>query len=430
MPSPRINVLVDGSPLDPAVLAQMTRAEVRESDCDPSVLALRFTLVQRPNGEFGPLDDGPFEPGAVLSFEVEPPGGLIQRLFEGPLTHVRPHFETLAANAYLEVLAMDAAVVLDAEERVAAYPNMSPSDVASQILSGYQIAAEVADTAVLYDEDRQLLMQRATDWRFLQHLAQPPRHALLLRVRRRALAGRRALPAAGRRRHGAARRRDPAGRPIAQLGRRAAAGHRARAVDRDGARPDRQADRARRRDARAQRARRRRRRDRGRAGADRRGRDCGGGAARATRSRSTRRSAPRRPRPPTPLASRSSCAPSSTRRCTAGCCAPAGRCSCAGSAAASRASSTSSRSAPRLRTRRSRRPSSPAATRPDRPAARASASRRRRCRRSDRVRRPAGPRLERRALLRQVRGRRHQHRRPEADRAYPREGAGGPGRRA
>ena len=171
MPSPRINVLVDGSPLDPAVLAQMTRAEVRESDCDPSVLALRFTLVQRPNGEFGPLDDGPFQPGAVLSFEVEPPGGLIQRLFEGLLTHVRPHFETLAANAYLEVLAMDAAVVLDAEERVAAYPNMSPSDVASQILSGYQIAAEVADTAVLYDEDRQLLMQRATDWRFLQHLA-------------------------------------------------------------------------------------------------------------------------------------------------------------------------------------------------------------------------------------------------------------------
>ena len=112
----------------------------------------------------------------MLSFEVEPPGGLIQRLFEGPLTDVRPHFETLAANAYLEVLAMDVAVVLDAEERVAAYPNMSPGDVASQILSGYQMTAEVADTAVLNDEDRQLLMQRATDWRFLQHLAQ--RHGM------------------------------------------------------------------------------------------------------------------------------------------------------------------------------------------------------------------------------------------------------------
>jgi len=172
MPSPRINVLVAGSPLDPTVLAQMTRAEVRESDCDPSVLALRFRLVQRADGEFGPLDDDLFESGVVLSFELEPPGGLTQRLFEGPITHIRPHFETIESNAYVEVLAMDAAVLLDAEERVAAWPNMKDSDVVSQVLSGYQIPVQADDTSVLYDEDRQLLMQRATDWRFLQHLAQ------------------------------------------------------------------------------------------------------------------------------------------------------------------------------------------------------------------------------------------------------------------
>jgi hypothetical protein len=172
MPSPRINVLVAGSPLDPAVLAQMTRAEVRESDVDPSVLALRFRLLQRADGEFGPLDDDIFEPGVVLSFEVEPPGGVTQRLFEGPVTHVRPHFETVAANAYLEILAMDAAVLLDAEERVVAWPNMKDSDVASAVLSGYGLSVQVDDTPVLYDEDRQLLVQRATDWRFLQHLAQ------------------------------------------------------------------------------------------------------------------------------------------------------------------------------------------------------------------------------------------------------------------
>ncbi|MDX6720786.1 MAG: hypothetical protein QOJ63_3040 [Solirubrobacteraceae bacterium] len=172
MPSPRINVLVDGSPLDGAVLAQLVRAEVRESDCDPSVLALRFALVQRPDGEFGPLDDELFEPGVALSFEVEPPGGLTQRLFEGFLTHVRPHFEAILSNAYVEVLAMDAAVVLDAEERVVAWPNVKDSDVVSQVLSAYQLTAEVQDTAVVYDEDRQLLIQRGSDWRFLQHLAQ------------------------------------------------------------------------------------------------------------------------------------------------------------------------------------------------------------------------------------------------------------------
>jgi Phage tail baseplate hub (GPD) len=172
MPAPRVNVLVDGTALDAAVLAQLTRAELRESDCDPSVLALRFRLVQRADGEFGPLDDTIFDPGVVLGFEIEPPGGLTQRLFEGPITHIRPHFETVPANAYVEVLAMDAAVMLDAEERVVAWPNMKDSDVVSQVLSGYQITVQVTDTPVLYDEDRQLLMQRGSDWRFLQYLAQ------------------------------------------------------------------------------------------------------------------------------------------------------------------------------------------------------------------------------------------------------------------
>jgi hypothetical protein len=170
-PSPRIQILVDGSPIDATVLAQMTRAEVRESDCDPSVLALRFSVVQRPDGEFGPIDDQLFEPGTPIAFEVEPPGGVIQRLFDGIVTHLRPHFETIESNAYAEVLAMDAAVLLDAEERVAAWPDMKDSDVVSQVLSTYNITADVEDTDVQYDEDRQRLTQRATDWRFLQHLA-------------------------------------------------------------------------------------------------------------------------------------------------------------------------------------------------------------------------------------------------------------------
>jgi hypothetical protein len=171
MPSPRINVLVAGNAVDPVVLAQLTRVEMRESDRDPSVLALRFTLVQRANGEFSPLDDTLFEPGAAIAFEVEPPGGLLQRLFDGYCTQLRPHFEAAAENAYLEVLAMDAAVVLDAEEKIAAWPNLKDSDVVSQILSGYQISAQADDTEAQYDDDRQRLTQRATDWRFLQHLA-------------------------------------------------------------------------------------------------------------------------------------------------------------------------------------------------------------------------------------------------------------------
>jgi hypothetical protein len=171
MASPRVNVLVDGTALEPTVLAQLSRVEVRESDCDPSVLALRFNLVQREDGEFGPLDDTLFEPGAALSFEVEAPGGLLKRIFEGFCTHIRPHFESAAENAYLEVLAMDAALVLDAEEKVAAWANVKDSDVVDQVLASYQVTSQVEDTPVQHDQDHQRLTQRATDWRFVQHLA-------------------------------------------------------------------------------------------------------------------------------------------------------------------------------------------------------------------------------------------------------------------
>ena len=171
MPSPRINVLVDGTPLDPTVLAMLSRVELRESDCDPSVLALRFSLTQRATGEFAPLDDELFEPGVSLALEVEPPGGLLQRMFDGYCTHLRPHFEAAAENAYLEILAMDAAVALDAEDRVAAWPGATDSEVVEQIVSGYQLDARVEPTSVVHDEDGQRLTQRATDWRFVQHLA-------------------------------------------------------------------------------------------------------------------------------------------------------------------------------------------------------------------------------------------------------------------
>ena len=97
-------------------------------------------------------------------------------------------------------------------------------------------------------------MQRATDWRFLQHLAAAQRRPLLLRVRRRAGAGRRRTSAAP----------DVDGTPqpdvvllqdgqLPELGRPAARRDRAGDDDGGGARPDRQADRARRRHARARR---------------------------------------------------------------------------------------------------------------------------------------------------------------------------------
>jgi hypothetical protein len=171
VPAPRINVLLNGERLDDRALALLTRLEVRESDADPTVAALRFRLTQQPDGAFFPLDEDLFEPAAGLAVDVEAPGGLPQRLFDGYTTHVRPHFETIEANCYLEVLAMDAAVLLDAADRVAAYPDASDSEAAEEVLGRYQIPFVGEATAARFKADHQLLVQRETDWQFVRRLA-------------------------------------------------------------------------------------------------------------------------------------------------------------------------------------------------------------------------------------------------------------------
>ncbi|MGF1648491.1 MAG: contractile injection system protein, VgrG/Pvc8 family [Kineosporiaceae bacterium] len=171
MTSPRLQIHLGGSPLPAAVLARLTRLEVREGDDDPSVVALRFGLVQRGTGEYAPLDDDLVEPGRSLSVELEPPGGTLRRVFEGVVTHLRPHFEAPATNSYLEILGMDHAAILDAHEKVAAWESGTDSDVIADILGQYRIRADTAPTPVAHDKDRAHLVQRGTDWRFAQHLA-------------------------------------------------------------------------------------------------------------------------------------------------------------------------------------------------------------------------------------------------------------------
>lgn len=172
MPAPLIQVLIDDEPVEARLLDRIRRIEVRESDEDPSLSAIRFQLQQLPSGAFFPLDEDSFAAGVRLGVEVASPGGTPQRVFDGYITHIRPHFETIESNCYLEVLAMDPAVLLDAFERAASYPDSSDSDAATEVIGRYNIRAQVEETAERHKTDHQLLVQRGTDWQFLKLLAQ------------------------------------------------------------------------------------------------------------------------------------------------------------------------------------------------------------------------------------------------------------------
>jgi hypothetical protein len=171
MPAPQINVAVNGNRIEPRLIDQITRLEVRESDDEATMAALRFRLVQQPSGAFSPLDDNLFTAGSDFYVEIAAPGGNPVRVFSGYVTHIRPHFESIEANCYLEVLAMDAAVLLDAGDRAASYPDASDSEAIEQVLGRYNIRAVTKATAARHKQDYQLLMQRGTDWDFVRRLA-------------------------------------------------------------------------------------------------------------------------------------------------------------------------------------------------------------------------------------------------------------------
>lgn len=171
MPVAHYQIALDGKPLPEPVRVLLTRLELRESDCEASLAALRFRLAQTPTGDLHPLDAELFRPLARLAVALAAPGGSLQHLFSGYVTHVRPHFEQIASACYVEVLAMDAAVLLDAHERAAAYPDATDAEAAGEIFRRYGIPLTAEPTAARHEERRQLLVQRGTDWAFLRQLA-------------------------------------------------------------------------------------------------------------------------------------------------------------------------------------------------------------------------------------------------------------------
>ncbi|MBS1693062.1 MAG: hypothetical protein JST91_12655 [Actinobacteria bacterium] len=171
MPSPQINLAVNGERVEPTLLDQLIRLEVREGDSEATLAALRFRLVQQPSGAFSPLDDDVFVAGAPLAIDLAAPGGTVGRMFQGYVTHLRPHFESIESNCYLEILGMDAAVLLDAAERTASYPDATDSEAVEEVFGRYNITAVTQATAARHRQDHHMLTQRCSDWSFARKLA-------------------------------------------------------------------------------------------------------------------------------------------------------------------------------------------------------------------------------------------------------------------
>jgi phage protein D len=172
MPERFYQLFLDDEPADDALYPRLTRVEVDHRSGEAGAFALRMGLA--------PGDDGAWnEPDATRSplfTKVRVEAGFRETgtevLIEGYVTEVQAYLENPARSPWLELRGIDATVLMSLEDKTASWPNMSDSDIATRILSSYGFAPDVQRTEPIHQDADVTVVQRATDLKFLQVLAQ------------------------------------------------------------------------------------------------------------------------------------------------------------------------------------------------------------------------------------------------------------------
>lgn len=172
MSTPYATVYVDRQQqLPPELAALLQGVELHLGGERASLALLRFSMQQAATGDWLPLDHELLTPGRELCIDLAVGGREPAPVFCGHVSHLRPHFEGLESNCYLELVVLDAAALLDIEDKVRLFPDATDADAAEQIFADANIEATVVETEIRHIESEQALIQRGTDWQFLQLLA-------------------------------------------------------------------------------------------------------------------------------------------------------------------------------------------------------------------------------------------------------------------
>jgi phage protein D len=166
---------VDGAPAPAAVLSAIKKIEIEDHAAMADMMKLHLAVAVRQDGSgWTVLDDDTFKRLARLRVEVTVGSGSSQPLIEAYVVHVDTAFSNDPGSSELVVSAMDPTMLMHLEEKVKTWPNMTDSDVASQIFAdaAYGFTPVVDSTDYSHEENDHTLTQRGTDIAFLQQLAE------------------------------------------------------------------------------------------------------------------------------------------------------------------------------------------------------------------------------------------------------------------
>lgn len=164
---------IAGEPADVGLIEAIRSVEVEDHArlADVARLKVATSLGER-SSAWAHLDSPLCARLTNVKVAVRIAGGAETPLIDGYVIDVRAALSPNPTASTIEVVAMDATVLMDLEEKVRAWPDQSDSSIASSIFGEHSFDANVTSTDPVRQSTDVTTMQRATDIRFLQRLAE------------------------------------------------------------------------------------------------------------------------------------------------------------------------------------------------------------------------------------------------------------------
>lgn len=175
--------LINGDPADDQLLTVMGPLEVEENADLPGAIQVTLPVDTDGNGDLTFVNDQRFQPFSNLAVVATPDGGSDECIFDGYVLSNKLHLQKGTTGSTLQVWGQDASWLMNLEEKVKEWVDVTDADVANSIFGDYGITpadGNTDDDSPSHTEDGHTLMQRASDIQFLRGLAR--RNGKLCRV--------------------------------------------------------------------------------------------------------------------------------------------------------------------------------------------------------------------------------------------------------
>lgn len=169
-----LQITIDGTPVEDALYDALTSLEVEENADLPGAIQINLPVRRTDEGDLTYVSDDLFKPYANIAVVVHPDGAGAQCIFDGYVLSHKVHLDTGIAGSTLQVWGQDASWLMNLEEKVKEWADVTDASVAASIFGEYGVdpsPTNTDDDSPAHTEDAHTLMQRDTDIQFLRRLA-------------------------------------------------------------------------------------------------------------------------------------------------------------------------------------------------------------------------------------------------------------------